>query len=409
MVHLGYQGAVNRNARISMEQIKVLQITQSLGGGVQKYVIQLCQNLNPNQFNVTGCCSMESNGDSGDGDTPFSEAFRIRGIPYLVVPMQRSISLWNDFFSLLRIYKNIRQRGFDIVHAQSSKAGVLARIAARIAGVPVVIYSPHAFSFDGPGRIVTKLPFIFFEKIASWFCDAIITDSFTEKALALKFKIAEEKKIVVVPPGINLQEYPEISENERRAYREKLGISNGHKVVAMIGRLAPQKDPITFILSSQKLHKEYSKVTFLLIGDGPLKDKCLNLVREVGLGEDVKMLGWRRDYKMLLSISDVLVITSLWEGLPFILLEAMACSKPVVATRTTGTLDVINNGENGFLVPPRSPAVLAHKIKLVLENPDVAERIGKSARKTVEEKFGLGKMITSIEEVYLQLYQKKKR
>jgi len=391
-----------------MKPIKVLQITQSSGGGVQKYIIQLCRNLDPNRFSITGCCSIESKADNLNGDIPFTEAFRQIGIPNFVVPMQRSTNLWRDLFSFFRIYQNIKKRDFDIVHAHSSKAGVLARIAARMAGVPLVLYSPHAFSFDGPGPILKKIPYILFEKIAYFFGDAIITDSLTEMELACKFRIAREEEIVVIPPGIKLQDYnTEITEKERSEFLKKLGVSGGHKVVTMIGRLAPQKDPITFILAAQQLKHKYSNATFLLVGDGPLLDTCLHIIQKLELEDCMKVVGWRRDYKTILKISDIVVIPSLWEGLPFILLEAMAFVKPVVATRTTGIVDVINDGENGFLVPPRSPNFLADKIKRALDQPEVAAKVGRAARKTVEERFSLGKMIPSIEEIYIHLYKNK--
>ena len=390
------------------KQIRVLQITQALGGGVQKYVIQLCQHLNAKQFNVTGCCSVEAEHDFGEGDIPFSAAFRNLGIPYFVVAMQRTINLRHDCGAFIKIYRALRQNRFDIVHAHSSKAGVLARIAARMAGVPVVIYSPHAFSFDGPGHWVRKLTYSVFEKIATWFCDAVITDSPSEKALAMRKRVAQDGKIAVVPPGIELRDYnPKMQEGERRACLDKVGLPGGQKVVTMIGRLAPQKDPVTFIRSCEAIHRERPQVSYLLVGDGPLMDQCLQLIKSLGLNEKIAVLGWRRDYQMLLKLSDVLVLTSLWEGLPFVLLEAMALSKPVVGTRTTGTVDVIKNGQNGFLVTPQSPDLLAGKVMWILDNPEAASEMGQAARRTVEEQFTLVKTIPSIEEIYLDLYEKK--
>jgi glycosyltransferase involved in cell wall biosynthesis len=391
-----------------MQQLKVLQITQSAGGGVQKYVIQLCQYLNRSLFTITGCCSKESREARNGGDIPFAEAFRQIGIPYVVIPMERAIKPWRDFSCLFAIYKHMKRGTFDLVHTHSSKAGVLARIAARMAGIPVVIYSPHAFSFDGPGNILKKAPYIFFERIAAFFCDAIITDSSTEKDLALKFKIAPNKKIRVIPPSIALKDYSGgISEDDKRTYLKKLRVPEGHKVVTMICRLAVQKDPITFILSCQRLMEDCQDVTFLLVGDGPLREACLGSMQETGMNERIKVLGWRRDYKTILRVSDLLVSSSLWEGMPFIVLEAMAFAKAVVATRSTGTVDVINDGENGFLVPPRSPEMLAQKMKWVLERPDIGSAIGKAARETIKDKFCVEKTIPSMEEFYLQLYHHK--
>lgn len=392
-----------------MEQIKVLQITQSLGGGVQKYILQICEHLNPNQFHITGCCSRESKESKENGDIPFSAAFLQMGVPYFVVPMQRSLNPWKDFLSFLKIYQKIKQEGFDLVHAHSSKAGVLARIAARMAGVPVVIYSPHAFFFDGPGPLFKKFPYILFEKIAGFFCDLIIADSPSEKKLALKFRICQKEKIAVIPPSLKLQVYkPEVTGEERRKHFKEIGVSLGNMLVTMIGRLAPQKDPFSFIYSAALLKKNIPDVCFLLVGDGPLMGRCLQLIQELELDGRMKILGWRRDYKMLLRISNVIVNASLWEGLPFILLEAMALEKPVISTRVTGVVDVIHDGENGFLVPPRSPQLLADKIKWVLNRPEVAAQVGRAARKTVESDYSLEKAIFAIENLYTKLYTDKK-
>lgn len=190
-----------------MKKFNVLQITQSLGGGVQKYITQLCEHLDRSRFSITACFSKKSEKNQQKNDIPFPDACRQAGIPYFVVSMQRAINLWKDFIAFLRVFQQIRHRGFDIVHTHSSKAGFLARVAARLAQVPVVVYSPHAFSFDGPQPALKKFFFIFFEKIASLFCDAIIVDSPSEKELALKFKICREKKITIISPSLNLTDY----------------------------------------------------------------------------------------------------------------------------------------------------------------------------------------------------------
>jgi glycosyltransferase involved in cell wall biosynthesis len=392
-----------------MKKFDVLQITQSLGGGVQKYIIHLCAHLDRNRFSITACFSKEPEKNQQTNDIPFPDACRQADIPYFVVLMQRAINPWKDFIAFLGVFQQIKHRGFDIVHAHSSKAGFLARVAARLARVPVVVYSPHAFSFDGPQPVLKKLFFIFFEKIAALFCDAIIVDSPSEKELALKFKICQEKKITIISPSLKLTDYHlTTTGEEKKEFLRTLGIPIGNRLITMISRLAPQKDPLTFIYSAAILKKKIFDLSFLLVGDGPLMDACLRIVRKMKLSEEVKLLGWRTDYKTLLQISDVFVNPSLWEGLPFILLEAMIYEKSVVATQATGTRDVIKNGENGFLVPLRSPTLLADKIKWVLDNPGIAVKIGKEAKKTVEHNYSLEKTITVIEELYLQLFNKKK-
>jgi glycosyltransferase involved in cell wall biosynthesis len=323
--------------------------------------------------------------------------------------MHRAINPWRDFVCFLRIYKKLKQENFDIVHAHSSKAGFLARVAARLARVPVVIYSPHAFAFNRPGTLVKKLPYILLEKIASFFCDAIIAVSPSERELALKFKIINQGKIKVVSPSLNLEDYNQkITEEKKKEFLKTLTVPLENRVVTMIGRLSPQKDPLTFIYSYSFL-KDYPALSFLLVGDGPMMEKCRQKIRGLGLHDAIKVLGWRRDCITLLQISDAVVNTSLWEGLPYTLLEAMASERPVVATKATGNIDLITDGENGFLVPPRSPKLLAEKIKLILDNPSLASKIGKEAKKTVEHNYSLEKTIPMIEEFYLQLFNNKIR
>jgi len=393
-----------------MKKPNVLQITQSLGGGVQKYITQLFEHLDRSLFSITACFSKDSKKIQQKTDFSFPDACRQADIPYFVVSMQRAINPWKDFIAFLSVFQHIKHRGFDIVHAHSSKAGFLARIAARLARVPVVVYSPHAFSFDGPQPVLKKFFFILFEKIASLFCDAIIVDSPSEKDLALKFKICREKKITIIPPSLNLSDYHlKITGEEKKEFLKTLGLPKKNRLISMISRLAPQKDPLTFIYSAAILKKNFPDLSFLLVGDGPLMNDCFQIVQKMNLSDELKLLGWRTDYRKLLQMSDVFVNPSLWEGLPFILLEAMIYEKPVVATQATGTRDVIRDGENGFLVTLRSPKLLADKIKWVLENPGIAMEMGREAKKTVEQNYNLKKTIPVIEELYLQLFNKKIR
>jgi glycosyltransferase involved in cell wall biosynthesis len=389
-----------------MERIKVLQITQASGAGVQKYVLQLCQYLDKRRFAVTGCCSQEGSAADANGDVPFAEAFAHAGIPYFAIPMQRTVHPWRDACAFGKLYQFLKTQQFHIVHAHSSKAGALARIAGRLANVPVIIYSPHAFAFDGPGAGPRRLSYLGFEKIASWFGNVIVADSPGEKALALKHRLTRETTSAVIPPSLALEDYdPYLPEQERSEIRTRVGIPPRAPVVSMINRLAPQKDPFTFILAACALAGTVPEAKFLVVGDGPLREGCERKARECGIADRVKFLGWRRDYAQILRASDVLVSTSLWEGLPFILLEAMAFAKPVVATRCTGVVDLIVEGENGLLVPPRAHALLAEKVRLVLEDPCRASVIGARGRETVESKYRVGGAVSELEMFYLRLME----
>lgn len=374
---------------------------------MQKYVTQLCQHLDRRRFEVTGCCATQALDDCA-GDVPFPSALEEAAVPYFMVPMERSIHPVKDVLALGMIYREIRNRCFDIVHAHSSKAGVLARIAACRAGVPVVVYSPHAFSFAAPDLGLSKQSFVFFERVASRWGDMIIADSQGERTLALKYRIGTPGSTVVIPPGIALEEYErKITEQQKAALAAHLEIPKDHKVVTFVGRLARQKDPVTFIRCAQLLERALPQVTFLLIGDGPLRKECSSLVNRGSFHGKMRLLGWRRDYRDFLTLSDAVAIPSVYEGMPFLLLEAMALGKPVIATDVAGNQEVVADGENGMLVPSQAPGQMAEKCFHVLCQPKNAARLGEAARRTVAERFSLGTMISLTEKLYYQLYQKK--
>ncbi len=393
----------------TVRPIKVLEITQASGGGVQKYVIQLCKHLDRNRFVVTGCCSTESLAKWQDSETPFQEAFEQAGVSYFLVPMERAVHPVKDLLALVMIYQRIKKIGFDIVHTHSSKAGVLGRIAARWAGVPVVLYSPHAFSFAAPDRTVGTYAFVLFEKIAAHFCDAIIADSVGERDLALDRGICRRDKIRVISPGVTSAECTGNDEDQKKSQLlHELGVPANHKIVTFIGRLAPQKDPLTFIRCAQHLETRNGPVSFLLVGDGPLRQKCAEEVHNSALHGKMKLLGWRRDYELVLSLSDVVIIPSRYEGLPFVLLEAMAQGKPVVAADVAGIREVIAHGKDGFLVPLSAPDLLAATCSRVLEDTELAVRVGHAARTKVLEHFTIAKAVSLTEEAYSQLLEMKR-
>jgi glycosyltransferase involved in cell wall biosynthesis len=342
--------------------------------------------------------------NDASGDVPFPELFERAGVPYFAVPMKRAVRPLSDCLALLTIYRHIKRERFDIVHAHSSKAGVLARIAARAAGVPVVLYSPHAFSFAGPKKTIVTRAYVYIERAAARLCDGIIVDSRGERDLALERRICRPEKIRVIPPGLEpTGESVDEGPGNRSQILERLAISNKHRIVTFIGRLAAQKDPLSFIRCARLVGDAHERVTFLVVGDGPLRDHCRAAVKENDLNGRMRLLGWRRDYREILAVSDVLVLCSLYEGLPFILLEGMAQGKPIVATEVTGIREVLTNGVDGFLVPPHAPERLARACLHILENEAEQGRIGSAARAKAVQEFRVERCASLTEETYSDL------
>ncbi len=386
------------------KRIKLLQITQTEEpGGVPKYLIQLAKNLNREKFEVVGCFS---NPHSKGKEFFLAVAFNRLKVPSFYLKMSRNIDPPHDLQALLRLYKLMKREHFDLVHAHSSKAGVIARIAARMAGVPVIIYSPHAFFFAGQTNLLKKHLFLFLEKIAGCFCDLIITDSLSERDLAVKEKIGRQEKIIALNNSIDINDYSFPLDKDKKI--ASLEIKRGSQVVTMVSRLVAQKSPFDFIKMAKTVLEKFPDAVFLIVGDGPLKKECENLIKRMDITKEITVLGWRDDVKEILKISDVSVLCSRWEGLPFSLLESMALEIPVVATASTGSVDVICDGINGILVPKGDPEAIARAVMKILENKEFAENLGKNGKKTVEKDFSLSAMIQSLESIYLDLFENKK-
>ncbi|MFH1847978.1 MAG: glycosyltransferase [Candidatus Omnitrophota bacterium] len=254
-----------------MTKIKVLHISQATGG-VQRHIIQLLPRLSRERFEVTGICPPEDliKGISADKQS-FPQAFKNIGTEVHTVVMSREINPAFDLAAFFKIYGFLRKRKFDIVHTHSSKAGFLGRIAARLAGVPVIVHTPHSMAFDNPVMMPIQRSFyMFLEKVAGLFCDKIIAVCKGEKELIAGSGVAPGDKIEVINNGVDPALYDKRVDTS--AKRKELGLKDSDKVVALVGRMSVQKAPFDFIKAALAVRKEFSDAVFLLLGDGPLLD-----------------------------------------------------------------------------------------------------------------------------------------
>jgi glycosyltransferase involved in cell wall biosynthesis len=176
---------------------------------------------------------------------------------------------------------------------------------------------------------------------------------------------------------------------------------NAKKTIGIIGRLAAVKDHKNLINAFKLAREKLKNIELMIVGDGPLKQELESYVQEMGLAESVVFTGARRDIAQLLSGFDIFILSSLDEGMPITLLEAMAAGVPVIATKVGGIPEIVVDGKTGFLVPPQAPDKLAEKIYLLLENGKLADLMGKEGRKSVDENFSIGKMVSKYEAIYL--------
>lgn len=387
-----------------MRPVKVLHIAQATGG-VQRYVISLASRLDRNLFEEVGCCPQVDRipGVSREKES-FVDSFRRIGVRVIPIEMWRELRFFADLKGFFQIYRMIRRERFDIVHTHSSKAGFLGRVAARLAGVPVIVHTPNNFAFDRPRQTPSRIFYRYLERFASLFCDRIIAVSRSEERLALR--VAPRHKVVQIDNAIDVNEV--VSRKDPLETRRGLGLDPQQPVVSTVGRLAVQKSPRDFVLAAREVLAKKGDVAFLMIGDGPLWEETRALVGSLGLEKKILLLGWREDAFDLMALSDIIVLTSLWEGLPYTVLEAMALGKPVVVTDATGSVDIVRGDEHGYIVPRGNPPEIARAVLRLLDHPDQAKAFGRAGRHFVERgHLTLQQQAERVQALYLELLKQK--
>ena len=322
------------------------------------------------------------------------------GVSYIQVPqLRRNINFFFDFPALLKIRRLLKRDKPDIVHTHTSKAGLLGRLAARLAGIPSIIHTPHGHVFFGYfGALKTKM-FVLLEKLASRITDKIIALTPREKADYLRYKVAEEDKLVVIPSGIELHKCQYPPKEERSKLRRELGIPDRSAVVGTAGRLVPVKGPGFLLQAVGQVISEHPDTYLVFAGDGPLRKNLAKDAVDRGLAKKIIFTGWRDDMARVLSVFDVFCLPSLNEGMGRVLVEAMALGKPVVASDAGGIPDLIIPGKNGILVPPQDPEELARQIRFLIENREEREKLGR-AGKEMASAYSDEVMVKKIAELY---------
>ena len=391
-----------------MENIKVLHIITRFdkGGSAQNTYLSLLGLKKKNyQLSLVSGLSLESEmkyeeikAKEKDIQILESEGIKFIQCPFLL----RKINIIKDLRAFFDIWRIIKKYNPLIVHTHSSKAGLMGRLAAKLAGTPIIVHTPHGHVFFGYfGPLKTKL-FIIFEKLASRITDKIVALTNREKKDHMLFKIAEEDKFSVIYSGIELNILKESSFEEKQNLKKELGIPENSLIVGTAGRLVPVKGPEFLVKASKYIISKYPDTYFMFTGDGPLEQDLKRKALEMGISDNIIFLGWRDDLAKIISIYDVFVLPSLNEGMGRVLVEAMALGKSIVASNIGGIPDLVIHGKNGFLVPPKNPKELAKYIQILLEDEKKREKMG-LAGKEMSLNFSAENMVEKIAELYEEL------
>jgi len=308
---------------------------------------------------------------------------------------------FSDLFAFLELFRLCRRYKFDIVHAHTSKGGFLGRIAAGLAGTPVVIYTVHGFTFNELSPRLTKAFYTFLERLAAPFGDLIIAVAEEHRQRAINRRMIKPDKIITIRNGIDVSRFSDTG--DRNAKRDELPCPSDSLLVGCVGRLVPSKGPEYLVRAIPLVVQRYPKTHFLFVGDGSQKSKLVSLSNDLGVDGHCDFLGFRRDVPELLASFDIFVLPSPREGLSIALLEAMASGLPVVATNVSGNREPIDSDVDGILVNPLDSTALAEGINALIRDRTRARAMGERARQKVEEFFSEEAMIERTLEVYASM------
>ena len=305
-----------------------------------------------------------------------------------------------DLLALIELTIHIKKNKYHIVHTHNSKAGFIGRLAARIAGVPVIIHTVHGFAFHDQEPLWRRILFKNLERTASRWCDSMIFISQPLIDWALKERITKRNKIVKIYSGIDLAQFRPLKEDKIKIIKDKWNIGYNDPVIGIVSKLWEGKGHSVLIEAFNEIRKNIGNARLVIAGEGYLEDRLRQQVKTLQLTESVVFTGFQSDVSEIISIFDISVLPSFFEGMGRVLLEAMAMEKPVVASRVGGIPDLVKENVNGFLTSPGNVKELENALIKLLNNKDLAVRMGKKGRKMVTEKFSAKAMVKSIRVVY---------
>ena len=385
----------------SPRPIRVVNVLARLNvGGPAIHVSLLTQRMAPpdyESFLVTGTVG----GAEGDMTWYATE----RGVTPIIIPtLGRELHPIRDIATLWKLYRLLRQLKPDVVATHTAKAGFVGRVAAWLAGAPVIVHTYHGHVFHGYFSPAKTRLFLLLERFAARLSDAIIALTPGQRDdLVNVYHIAPASKFIVMGYGLDLSAFA-AAQRHSGTFRRAWGVAGDAPLITIVGRLAPVKNHALFLRAAVKLREILPAARFAIVGDGELRTELEAQVDALGLRDAVFFTGWQKDVTPVYADSDVLVISSVNEGTPFTVIEAMAAGCPVVSTAVGGVPDFLNYGELGKLVPSGDADALAGALVETVQQPPDAEAL----RALIVERYGIDRLVRDLDALYRGLLEKKK-
>lgn len=365
-----------------MAKKKVVYIAQS-AGGVAEYLYMFFKNWKDKNYENILIVSQDYKEQL--------ERFKPYTSNIYIIPMIREIELKNDIKAIYKVRKILKQIKPDIVYLHSSKAGAIGRIALAFNFRTKIFYNAHGWYFNAQISDKKKKIFALIEKMLALKTNKIINISKSEYESALEYKIASERKMCVIENGIDFTKFKNNGKN-REETRKKYNIKDNEILIGVVGRLSEQKDPMTMIRAFELVQKENKNTKLIYVGSGELEESVKQYAKEKEILHKVIITGWVNNVEKYIPAFDIAVLPSKWEGFGLVLIEYMACEKPIIASQVGGIKNIIRNEQNGFLVETNNYAMLACKIIETIKNKSINKKFINENKKVIN-KYGIENVI----------------
>lgn len=340
---------------------------------------------------------------AGRGSEPSGFAPRIRDRTRLLPELVRDPDPVRDLVALAKLTRLLARERWDLVHTHTAKAGFLGRIAARAAGVPHVVHTLHGVTFHEHVPAPVRRFYVLLERIAAHRCDALVTVGEDVKRKYLAEGIGRPEQYVTIASGMDTGPFHAARARpaaHRDPARAELGLGPRDVAVGMVSRLEPRKGWAFLLEAASRLAADFPAMRIVVVGEGAQRAELEGMVRARGLAGRVVFAGYREDVERVVAAFDVAVLTSLWEGLPRVLVQYALMEKPIVTFDVEGAREVVEEGISGWVVPSRDVDALVARLRPLLGDPHLRAACGRRGRERVGSRWDADRMIARLEELY---------
>ena len=380
---------------------RILHITTRIaGGGACENILLSVNGFNKERYSVDLAIGEES-------ETALIEQYGLDpSVTLFIIPsLRRKPSPLHEIIALRNIRNIIRKRKYDIIHTHGAKAGILGRIAAKKERVSHIINGIHGITFSQEMGFLTRHFYKWIERRTGKYTDKFISVGADIRDKYIHARIGKPEQYVIIHSGMDIARFrTHMSKQKQLLIRKELGIPKHATIIANISRLEPRKGFHYFIEAAKNLASK--DLCFLIVGEGPEYSRLQTLAARYNLESIVIFTGYQKYVEHIFAISDIIVLTSLWEGLPRVLVQAAISGTPAVTFDVEGAKEIIKNNINGYIVSMKDITALTNRIRYLIENPKLRMQMGAAAKQCVDDRWSVASMVQQLETTYQDLLRR---